>query len=449
VPAGGGGADLVEIASDRLQSICEAIGASGGVLTPELKDDVSSVVALLEAVAPDDDDDLDEEEQGVAPMGPGEGVTGNAKRAEAIKAWRVGKKTLVGSFAKAAMSPEAFIAKVSRWLVKFATTRNADLRKMRGAAIQKMLTFGPEVFGDRNFAMTGADVPAIPMYTEAFVDTHVADEKVPSEEPVKSAFAYDPTYTPNENSQVAFDAGSPQLMEKADKARTQLAGLLGVKTGAAAPAAAPAPAAVTVAKADAACKACGAPMAEGAEKCAKCGAMAKAGPAGDPAGVMGNGPHATDDTAQKGRLNTEKDAWTSAYVNELPDSAFLYVEPGGKKDAAGRTVPGDLRHFPFKDQNGKTDLPHLRDALSRIPDSGISDDKKKELTAHAQSLLEEADGAQKSAVEKSLRGDDGWPDDMADPAFLKGSEPTRRIRFGFDGLTGKSRREQQATAAAK
>ena len=54
---------------------------------------------------------------------------------------------------------------------------------------------------------------------------------------------------------------------------------------------------------------------------------------------------------------------TSASVNDLPDSDFAYIEPGGKKDASGRTVPRSLRHFPVHD------AAHTRNALSRAPQS--------------------------------------------------------------------------------
>lgn len=58
--------------------------------------------------------------------------------------------------------------------------------------------------------------------------------------------------------------------------------------------------------------------------------------------------------------------WTRAYMNDLPDSAFLYVEPGGKKDSEGKTVPRTKRHLPYKDKGGKIDLPHLRNAIARL-----------------------------------------------------------------------------------
>jgi HK97 family phage prohead protease len=62
-----------------------------------------------------------------------------------------------------------------------------------------------------------------------------------------------------------------------------------------------------------------------------------------------------------------RDVWTASYVNDLPDSAFLYVEPGGTKDADGKTTPRSLRHFPVKDASGKPDAAHIVNALARIP----------------------------------------------------------------------------------
>ncbi len=91
--------------------------------------------------------------------------------------------------------------------------------------------------------------------------------------------------------------------------------------------------------------------------------------------------------------DADKAAWTRAFVNDLPDSAFLYVEPGGKKDESGRTVPRNLRHFPVRGADGKPDLPHLRNALSRIPQSrvpGLTEDDLLGIEERARELLAEA-----------------------------------------------------------
>ena len=59
--------------------------------------------------------------------------------------------------------------------------------------------------------------------------------------------------------------------------------------------------------------------------------------------------------------------WDTAYVNDLPDSAFLLISPGGRKDADGKTVPRQLRHFPVRNAAGQVDTAHLRNALAQIP----------------------------------------------------------------------------------
>ena len=50
--------------------------------------------------------------------------------------------------------------------------------------------------------------------------------------------------------------------------------------------------------------------------------------------------------------------WTRRYINNLPDSSFALILPGGEKDETGRTKPRSLRMFPYKDAQGRVDLPH-------------------------------------------------------------------------------------------
>lgn len=92
-----------------------------------------------------------------------------------------------------------------------------------------------------------------------------------------------------------------------------------------------------------------------------------------------------------------KAVWTTAFINNLPDSSFLYIEDGGSKDGEGKTTPRSLRHFPYKDDSGSVDLPHLRNALSRIPQSNLPQDVKDRLTQRAQKILDNS----KSAVEET------------------------------------------------
>jgi len=95
-----------------------------------------------------------------------------------------------------------------------------------------------------------------------------------------------------------------------------------------------------------------------------------------------------------------KALWSGKYINELPDSAFLHIEGGGEKDEDGKTTPRSLRHFPVKDADGKVDLPHLRNALSRIPQSNLPPDVKAKATKEAQAMLEKEDGSRVSKAKK-------------------------------------------------
>ena len=64
-------------------------------------------------------------------------------------------------------------------------------------------------------------------------------------------------------------------------------------------------------------------------------------------------------------LRFEAAKWTTKYINDLPDSAFALIEPGGEKDEEGKTVPRTLRHLPHHKPDGSIDLPHLRNAMAR------------------------------------------------------------------------------------
>lgn len=100
-------------------------------------------------------------------------------------------------------------------------------------------------------------------------------------------------------------------------------------------------------------------------------------------------------TARAGKKGYDADArsavckatWSTAMIDDLPDSSFLYIEPGGKKDADGKTAPRSLRYFPYKDENGKIDLDHLRDAIGRIPQSSLAPTLRNKLQVKAEKLL--------------------------------------------------------------
>jgi len=66
----------------------------------------------------------------------------------------------------------------------------------------------------------------------------------------------------------------------------------------------------------------------------------------------------------------ENGRWTREQINNLPDSSFAIILPGGKKDEDGKTVPRSLRKLPYKNAEGNVDLPHLRNALARVNQPG-------------------------------------------------------------------------------
>lgn len=79
-----------------------------------------------------------------------------------------------------------------------------------------------------------------------------------------------------------------------------------------------------------------------------------------------------------------KFAWSTAYKNSLPDSSFAWISPDGQ------------RHLPYKDKNGKVDLPHVRNMLARVNQvSGIPDSVVARVKALGARLL----GKTKSASE--------------------------------------------------
>lgn len=106
-----------------------------------------------------------------------------------------------------------------------------------------------------------------------------------------------------------------------------------------------------------------------------------------------------------------KGVWSTAMQNNLPDSAFLYVKDGGKKDADGKTTPRSLRMFPVKGADGKVDMPHLNNALARIPQSTLSSTLKASLASKGEKLK----GALKSLAKGSPDpGDVYTPSDISD-----------------------------------
>jgi hypothetical protein len=115
--------------------------------------------------------------------------------------------------------------------------------------------------------------------------------------------------------------------------------------------------------------------------------------------------------------------WTTAYINSLGDDCFLYIESGGKKDKEGKTTPRSLRHLPYKNKEGKVDLPHLRAALSRLGQEGtgedwLSDSLRENLISKARSILKRETG-----------DDEGKAIDMSEVSDTKATSLDERRRY--------------------
>jgi Escherichia/Staphylococcus phage prohead protease len=88
----------------------------------------------------------------------------------------------------------------------------------------------------------------------------------------------------------------------------------------------------------------------------------------------------------------------SAAINDLPDSAFAFIEPGGKKDASGKTVPRSLRHFPVHD------AAHTRNALARAGQSPFGKQAMPKIVAAAKKHGVTVGAGARSLIEGPLTG---------------------------------------------
>lgn len=92
----------------------------------------------------------------------------------------------------------------------------------------------------------------------------------------------------------------------------------------------------------------------------------------------------------------------TVHPNALPDSAFLYVAPGGQLDDEGKTVPRSLRHFQYRAADGALDAEALTVALTEIPQAktlGLDEKSLSGLHTRARALLESAEGVERKTVD--------------------------------------------------
>ncbi len=111
----------------------------------------------------------------------------------------------------------------------------------------------------------------------------------------------------------------------------------------------------------------------------------------------------------------------TADQNDLPDSAFAYVEPGGTKDGSGKTVPRSLRHFPIHD------AAHVRNALSRAPQSPFGDKAMPAIKAAAKKLgVDAGDDGRSLLADEEVR-------EMRINSCYKDLDLRLEVRSGNDG----------------
>lgn len=83
--------------------------------------------------------------------------------------------------------------------------------------------------------------------------------------------------------------------------------------------------------------------------------------------------------------------WSTAYKNELPDDAFLYVRKDCVEytDEQGRSHPLDCRELPVKNRQGNYDKAHVKNAISRAPQlKDVPETVKRQLQKKAQRIYE-------------------------------------------------------------
>jgi hypothetical protein len=120
---------------------------------------------------------------------------------------------------------------------------------------------------------------------------------------------------------------------------------------------------------------------------------------------------AADETVEKAELSGKA-------ANDLPDSMFGYIEPGGTKDESGKTTPRSLRHFPLPDKA------HADNAAARIAQGAKFGDKAKSKVEAAQRKFGEKKVSKEAGVPDKVTKDAGDALDGAMDDGTDGLDPT-------------------------
>jgi hypothetical protein len=139
--------------------------------------------------------------------------------------------------------------------------------------------------------------------------------------------------------------------------------------------------------------------------------------------------------------------WTRNYINNLPDSAFAIVYK--EKDQL-------IRKFPHHNADGSIDLPHLRNANARLPQSDVPAQYKqqamKHLATHKQKLgigasaeeekLLEQEGADQTAAVDS----EASPEPTVDELIASVENVVEQINDAIDALAVRVERLEKANS---
>lgn len=138
--------------------------------------------------------------------------------------------------------------------------------------------------------------------------------------------------------------------------------------------------------------------------------------------------------------------WDTNYINNLPDSAFAVIKPGGTKDDSGKTVPRSLRMLPHHSSSGAVDDAHLRNALSRLSQADLTPAERSKAQSHLDNHAEaEGIGQPAASVEGvELPGDFGWVF-RESASYISPLEQLLKVEAERNGLTAgiTSRQEEK------
>lgn len=150
----------------------------------------------------------------------------------------------------------------------------------------------------------------------------------------------------------------------------------------------------------------------------------------------------------------EKAELSSADLNDLPDSAFAFIEAGGKKDSEGKTTPRKLRHFAIHDKA------HADNAAARIAQGAkFGDQAKPKVEAAQRKFGEDVSKAEQAAEQTEVTKDmnDDMPMDdeggmdpcivLAEPEGEAPGDPGDPGSPAWEGIDAATARKWTAIAA--